>query len=433
MVKLNLLSSAPMRRVAVRDLARDESGASAIVVGLSMTAMLGFAGLAVDTGVWYADRRTEQDVADSAAFSAAKDLYAGDSVHGAKSAAQAVAAQSGFTSGSNGVTVTVNSPPASGPNSANANAVEVIVSKSENLFFTTFFRNSTTVSARAVASAGTAGNGSCMEATGTGASTSISTADVGVSGNINIDLSHCGISANSTGSDSLDLTGNATVTAATLTLVGNYSVNNNASLTVTGAKTTGAPATPDPYANVSAPSPGSCASTNSWNGTATISPGTYCGGFTLTAGAAVTMQPGTYIIDGGSFSVAGHASLSGTGVTIVLTGTSGNYATATINGNSTVNLSAPTSGDMSGLVFLQDRNDTSGATSKLVGGTSMSLTGAAYFPTQTLQFAGGSSNASQCTEVVAQQISFAGSSYLNDNCAGDGVTPIGQSVTKLVE
>jgi hypothetical protein len=433
MVKRGLLAFVSASRSAFGRLAGDEAGASAVVIGLSMSAMVGFAGLAVDTGVWYADRRTEQDVADSAAFSGATDLYAGDTVAGAKSAAQAVAAQSGFTSGSHGVTVTVNSPPASGPNSSNANAVEVIVTKSENLFFTTFFRNSTSVGARAVASAGTSGNGSCMEATGTGASTSISTADVGVSGNITIDLSHCGISANSTGSDSLDLTGNATVTAATLTLVGNYSVNNNATLTVSGAKTTGGAATPDPYANVSVPSPGSCASTNSWNGTATISPGTYCGGFTLTAGATVTMQPGVYVINGGSFSVAGHASLSGTGVTIVLTGSSGNYATATINGSSTVNLSAPTSGATSGLVFMQDRNDTSGATSKLVGGSSMSITGAAYFPTQTLQFAGGSSSGSQCTQVVADQISFAGSSYLNDNCSGDGTTAIGQTVTQLVE
>src|SRR5580658_7820360 len=115
MVSRTASSTVAPRRALLRGLGRDESGASAMVVGLSMTAMLGFAGMAVDVGVWYADRRTVQDAADSAAFSGAKDLYAGDTTAGAQANAIAVATQYGYTNAVGGATVTVNSPPASGP------------------------------------------------------------------------------------------------------------------------------------------------------------------------------------------------------------------------------------------------------------------------------------------------------------------------------
>ena len=419
--------------LAPRDLVRDESGASAIVIGLCMTGLLGFAGMAVDVGVWYADKRAAQGAADSAAYSAGTDLYTGDTSRGATANAKAVAAQYGYTDGVGGVTVTVNTPPTSGSHTSTTGAVEVIVTKSESLFFSGFFRSAASIGARAVAVAGSSGGGACVLATDTGNSTSISTADIAIGGNTTIDASNCGIYANATGSDSLDITGNATLLAKNLSVVGNYSVSGGGTLTVTGAKTTGAPVMADPYANVATPSPGTCASTNSWNQSATISPGTYCGGFSVNSQASITMQPGVYIINGGSFSVNGQASISGAGVTIVLTGSPGNYATATINGGAGVTLSAPTSGATSGIVFLQDRNDTSGQTSKINGGSNTSITGALYFPSQTLKYSGGSSSASSCTQLVASQISYLGGAYFNNNCAGVGITPIGQSSTTLVE
>jgi hypothetical protein len=414
-------------------LASDQSGASAVVIGLSMTALMGFAGMAVDVGVWYADKRAAQGAADSAAYSAGMDYGGDEATSRAKSAARAVAAQYGYTDGVGGVTVAVNTPPTSGSHTATTGAVEVIVTKSESLFFSSFFANAVSVSGRAVAVAGSSGGGACVLATDTGSSTSISTADIAIVGNATIDASHCGVYANASGSDALDITGNATLLAKTLSVVGNYSVSGGATLTVTGAKTTGAPVMADPYANVATPSPGTCAGTNSWNKDATISPGTYCNGFSVNSQASITMQPGVYIINGGSFSVNGQASISGAGVTIVLTGSAGNYATATINGGAGVTLSAPTSGPTSGIVFLQDRNDTSGSTSKINGGSNTSITGALYFPSQTLKFSGGSSSASTCTQLIAFQISYSGGAYFNNNCAGDGVTPIGQTSTTLVE
>ena len=421
--------------MVTRHLLRDESGATAVVIGLSMTALLGFAGMAVDVGVWYADKRAAQGAADSAAYSAAVDYSAGDTTAGAKTAGQAVAAQYGYTNGVTGVTVTVNTPPTSGTHTATTGAMEVIVTKTESLFFSSFFVSSAKVSARAVATPGT-GGAYCVLALDTSNSTTVSTADVGESGATIVDTSNCGVAINAPGSDALSLTGSSQLKAKTLSIVGNYTVTGGSSVTVTGSKTTGASPVSDPYANVATPSPGTCAPTNSWgNGTtATINPGTYCNGLSLAGGATITMNPGVYVINQGLFNVSNGATVTGAGVTIVLTSSTGsNYATANISGGTTTTLTAPTSGATSGMVFLQDRRDNSGATSSISNGAQLSLTGAMYFPSQQVSFSGGTSTSSQCTQLIAFRVTYSGSATFNNNCTGVGVSGIGASSTALVE
>src|SRR5262249_48193095 len=70
--------------------------------------------------------------------------------------------RNGFTDGSNGITVTVNSPPLTGPNVSTTGAVEVIVSKRGSLDFGNVLNSmlgkstaSFTISARSVAAQGT--------------------------------------------------------------------------------------------------------------------------------------------------------------------------------------------------------------------------------------------------------------------------------------
>ena len=421
--------------MVTRNLLRDESGATAVVIGLCMTALMGFAGMAVDVGVWYSDKRAAQGAADSAAYSAAVDYGAGDTT-GAASAGQAVAAQDGYTNGSGGVTVTINSPPTSGTHKTTSGAMEVIVTKSESLFFSSLFLKSASVSARAVAVPGSSG-AYCVLALDTSASTTVTTADVSETGATIIDTSSCGMAVNASGSDALYLSGSSELKAKSLSIVGNYTTTGTASVVVSGSKTTNASPVADPYANVATPSPsGTCAPVNSWSHstTATINPGTYCNGFSVSGAAVVTMNPGVYVINQGAFSVTNGAVLTGAGVTIVLTSSTGsNYATANISGDGQVNLTAPTSGATSGIVFLQDRNDSSGATSTIANSAGLTVTGALYFPSQTLDFTGATTNPSQCTQLVAFRISYGGSATFNNNCTGVGVSGIGASGTTLVE
>ena len=69
-------------------------------------------------------------------------------------------------------------------------------------------------------------------------------------------------------------------------------------------------------------------------------------------------------------------SMSGTGVTIYV-----ETGAVTMAGGATVSLSAPTTGYYQGILFYQDRANTSDAT--LVGGTSERMNGVLYFPKPT--------------------------------------------------
>jgi Flp pilus assembly protein TadG len=410
----------------IQRFARDEQGVSAVVIGIGLTIMMGGAGLAIDIGLWYNDKRVAQGAADSAAYSAAVDYAAGDTATGAATAAKAITAQYGMTNGSGGVTVTVNQPPRSGANSSN---------KSETRFFAGVFLNSAAVSARAVAIAGSSVAKYCILALDPTAATSVSTTGIGITGGATVDASACGFQVNATGPDALYLTGGSHLYATTLSVVGNYSVTGGSTMVVTGTTTTSAPVIPDPYANVAVPAPGACAATNNYGaGTWTLSPATFCNGLTLQGGGHFTMNPGVYIIDRGSFTLSNGATLSATGVTIVLTSSSGsNYATASIIGGTTLTISAPTTGATKGLAIFQDRRAEASGVDAINGGSNLNVTGALYFPTQVVNYQGGSTTTALCTQLIAYRINYTGGTKFNNSCAGTGVIGIGTAATTLVE
>ncbi len=417
----------------LRRLADDRNGASAVVIAVSMTVLMGFAGLAIDVGFWYRDARAAQGAADSAAYSAAVDTAAGDGASGVASTAKAIAAQYGFVDGQNHVTVTVHQPPTSGPNTATTGAVEVIVQEAEAQFFSGFFISSPAISARAVGSPAAPGK-FCVLALNNGAATTNGAADVNISNGVTIDTSHCGIQVNASGADALYITGGAHLTAQTLSIVGNYATSNGGWITVSGTLTTSAPAGLDPYAAVTMPTAGTCAATNAYGyGTYTLSPGTYCNGLSFSNGSHATLGAGVYVINGGSFSVVGGSTVTGTGVTIVLTGSGSNYASAQISNGTTVTLTAPTTGATQGIAIFQDRQSAVSAPDSLAGGTSFTVTGAVYLPSQSVTYSNGSSNGSVCTQLIAWQIVFNGGATFNSTCGGTGVSGIGAQATMVVE
>src|SRR5690348_1382452 len=63
----------------LKRLSGDRSGASAVMIALAMTGLLGLAGLGTEVGMWYVSKRTMQGASDSAAFSAAMAKYNGES------------------------------------------------------------------------------------------------------------------------------------------------------------------------------------------------------------------------------------------------------------------------------------------------------------------------------------------------------------------
>lgn len=145
---LNILAAGGER------LASDQRGSAAVITALCLSAVVGVAGLAVDTHSAFNDKRQLQAVADAAAFKAGTAAAQGASSADATQAVTGLAADSGLINGVGGVVVTVNTPPASGAHKGERNAVEVIISKREASAFSSLFPGLMTVSGRSVALSG---------------------------------------------------------------------------------------------------------------------------------------------------------------------------------------------------------------------------------------------------------------------------------------
>jgi Flp pilus assembly protein TadG len=250
-------------------------------------------------------------------------------------------------------------------------------------------------------------------------------------GSTSVNLTGCSLYDNSKSSTALTVGGSAAVSALSVGVVGGLS--GNAGITAVQGIRTGIGPVVDPYADDAFPNFFGCTDQNfKAKSTVTINPGVYCGGMSINAGANVTLNPGIYYLDGGSLSVNGGAAISGSGVTLVFTKRNGgNWATATINGNATVNLTPPKSGPTAGIVMFGDRNIPIGTTFKFNGGAAQYLGGAIYLPTAAISFAGGAATNTSCTQIIGNTITFVGNSSLAINCSSYETKPFSPLAIKL--
>lgn len=389
-----------------------------ITMVVSAAALLACIGLAIDVGYLQLVKTRMQSAADAAALGGIQEFRMNGTAQIA-AAARADAALNGFTHGVDTVTVAVNNPPSSGYSAADPMAVEVIISKTAGTFFMrTLGFTSSTVKARAVARLPI--TDSCLVALNPSAASAMTLNGSGV-----FVRTLCGAAIDSTSSTALTVTAGATLLATSINVVGNYTEDRFS--TVAPTPVTGAPSQVDPLSYVQPPPVGGCDHNNFkivGNKTRTISPGVYCGGMSFDGGANVTLDPGTYVLLGGGLSINGGATLAGSGVTIYNTyNATHSYDGVNINGGGAVNLSAPTSGSLAGVLFFQDRTVTGGAASNFNGGAVLTLTGAVYFPTTLVNYSGGA--AAVYTILIADQIGFSGGAEFKSNYAGlTGGTPL---------
>jgi hypothetical protein len=387
-------------------------GQVTILIAFAMVAVLGTVALAVDVGYMEHQKTRMQSAADAAALAGASALAGGSSSISA--AADEDATLNGFTNGASNTTVTVNNPPKSGPNDGNSNYVEVIIAQPQNTYFLRVVGfKQLNVSARSVAESESS----------TGCVYSLdpsSSAAVSLSNNANISMS-CGLIVDSSSSTALSISNNASLTASSVGITGNYS--NSGSIKKYGSggsltPTTGMIAVPDPLAAVAAPSVGACTYTGtqsySNNSTPTLNHGTYCGGISTGNNVTITFNSGTYILAGGGMSFGNNNTISGTGVTFYnttgsaagYTGSNKAYAGISLGNNNSGNLSAPTTGNLAGILFFQDRSVSAGsAGSTFSNNSSVNMSGALYFPTTSLAVANNGSGA--YTIIVSYDLSFA--------------------------
>jgi len=352
--------------------------------------------------LWYAVKRQDQSAADAAAISGAYEVAAGGAYSDICALAKRDATSNGFTfqsytcpGTSPGCTnpasgqMCANNPPVSGASNGNTNAVEVILDRQQNALLANLFLSNVTITSRAVATVNLPGY-TCdlsLARTGTG---------IGVQGSATINLTGCGMAANSGDSAAISFGGgnNDELDASWFQTVGNYNANGNPVLNVPTRLTNANPVT-DPYScnppelgcagQIKYSWPASPVNSSSpcypWTGApTTLQPGLYgkssgshkCsdgGGSSSTpmdfSSGTIKLCPGVYYLDGEdnhglAFNVSGTVQMGTTadgcatgigGVTIIIgSQPAGNGGGFQIQGG-TVNLSAPTARVPSGCTF----------------------------------------------------------------------------------
>jgi hypothetical protein len=141
------------------------------------------------------------------------------------------------------------------------------------------------------------------------------------------------------------------------------------------------------------------------NATATLNPGYYQGGIEISGSSSVvTFNPGLYVLNSG-LKITGGV-VTGNGVTFYNIGNQ--YVD--IDGATQVEFKAPTSGDYQGMLFWGDAASPNGSPGhKLRGTSTTSFTGAIYFPTQHVDWAGTNDTIGEWTMLVANTIDVTGS------------------------
>lgn len=440
---------------------RDERGAVAILVSLSLVVLGMSCAMAVDIGNLAQLHRHAQFTVDDAAISGADLLEHGtDSLTQIVSATESYidenwnnvsssgwgtcpSAPSGFSApvGSTENCVTFN-----GTSTATASAINVEFPP-QSVPFTLarlggFVSGTVEASATAVTVPGTSPCALCVLGTSgtTLQDTGNATFTVTDTGS-----SKAGIIVNSPGTPSTNtpaaqITGKSgSITAPQIDLVGNY-----AGVGYHPTPITGATAVLDPLGDLVAPTPASntipsaCGTINNGdvllgstcgsisiggNSDVTISPGNY-NSISVGGSATLTLTPGTYFITG-SFSVFGStttdvapptvdesagvllyftcSSNSGTQIAACPSGGQLGEGSLSMTGKASLNLVPQTTGPYAGLTVFYDRNDN--APLSLVGTSSLSLSGTLYAKSSALSLNGNGSTLSSLIIVNSATIS----------------------------
>jgi hypothetical protein len=399
-----------------------------VLFTLAIVPLLGMVGLVVDIGWMYFRKQAAQTAADAAAAAAAAAAYstagggpscssAGISCNSTEYVCPAspsttpannieagclYAKENGFvTAGRQKVTIQsgIGAPPTA-PSVTISYWIIVRVSEDiPQLFSSVLGFSAGTVTARATTGVREGTGGGCV------LTLNPSLVSMVLSGAVSL-TSGCGVYVNSNNAAAITTNGGGfivTTGPARTQIVGGCNGCEN----ISPAPQTGQPTFSDPFGDMTAPTAGTCQSAVTLGGhdTRTINPGTYCGGWDLGSHAELTLNPGIYYVRGNISAVA-QSTIRGDGVMIYLENGGVN-----INGQPTIDLSAPTSGYYQGVLFYQARGNAT--ESVLTGGAGQKVAGVLYFPSAHLTYTGGTSLAATQTTIVADTLSMVGNSYIS--------------------
>ncbi len=414
----------------LKKLWRDKRGNTLMIAGAALPLMIGSVGLATDTIQWALWKRQLQRAADSAAFAGA---YA--RVQGQTSSS---AVTRDLTNNNHlwvpllGGYPNVTEPTNVGTNS---HTVQVVLGVQQELAFSSFFMASApTITATARAAAVDTGLFCVVALENT------NTPGIIIQGSANVNMG-CGMISNSSATvNSVDVIGNGhNVTAEPVAGAGGVEDING----VTNEQPHHL-AQPDPYAgkySTDVPVSQTCTAFNHASKTAANgwkNPGCY----TSWTNGSANLNPGVYYLQNTTIDMQGNDTLTGTGVTLIFTGTT--PGKIDLNGNSKLVLTAPnatTCGSFAGvnscdymnMLLIQSTAAALGNDSKINGNNGMVMDGAVYFPRGKITFTGSSSAATKCAMIVARRVHFSGSTDIQNNTTGcTSSTKVAGKVIRLI-
>ena len=402
-----------MRSISwLKRLTRCKRGNAMIIVAAAAPLMIGASAIGLDTIQLTLAKRRLQRSADSAAMAGAfAVLQNGATTRVATAATRDLTLNNTITLAS---APSIENAPSSGPFSGNGRAVRVILRANRSVPFMSFFTGSTmAVEVQATAMAVNDGIYCVISLEST------STTGVTFAGNSTTDLG-CGVATNSTGTPAVDTNGNPLIVASPIAAVGGLPPASEF-----GAGSVVLPHSvpqPDPYASLPpADIPAGMTCQDDPNvgptDTVTLNPGCFNG---MDLSGNVTLNPGTYYINGDDLSFGAQANVTGNGVTFILTSSTASanpssIAQINMNGGATLNLTAPTSGTYNGVLVYQHRN--APLTNQFInGGADMRIDGAFYMPGTELTFNGNAGMEVQCIRLVTRRVHFSGNANLTNTC-----------------
>ena len=413
-------------RNLVRDVRKDEGGNVLTLMGLSMIPLIGTLGLAVDVAQWISWKRDLRSAADSAAMAGGLELKNGGDAEEVDAVVRNVL---GRNTQHSYIIEAVETPPTVGEFIGDASMVRVVLTTSTKLPFSSMFLATTpTIRVESIAQASSE-VANCMRALATTGYAFT------VSGAATL-TANCGLMSNS----DFEATANGGITAGALSAVGTVNEGNNISEDT--AINNGVAPAEDPYADTISDPNQTCSNWPLISGNNnTLSPGCYRG-IQVQANARLTLQPGTYYLGEKGMSIGGNATVTGTGVTLVFTNTdspfnSSKIGTFSAQGTSTVQLTAPETGDYAGIIIHQDSRTPYGSGGNsgftVTGDNGSIFDGAIYAPSTKVTFSGNSSMTTDCLQIVSLYITFTGSTSVSNSCpAGRGVVSYtGEEVLRL--
>lgn len=381
--------------------------------------------MGTEASLWLAQKSKLRTTSDGAAISAANLYRRGESKSMIETTLKSAMGKSGYDVSKLTLSVTL-------PASGNDNLTVDMAMPGDKYFTKAVWSGSVNITARTVVSFSS--GEACVLALDKTASQALK-----AWGNASVDLGSCLGASNSSSSSAVAMGGSAALAATCLYSVGGVSGADKATLECSAPMTNKAelkgpldgltqPATP----LICLPMP-----TVRKNDTITLLPGCYTGEVKIHG--KLKLSPGLYFFKDAPITINAGGNLSGEGVTIIFKGTTD----LTMNGNGSINLSAPLPGAspatgqtqvFPGVLIWGDKTGST-RTMQFNGTSSSSLTGIINFDKDDIVFSGNTGFQSDCVRLAARTVELTGNSKFVAGCEavlGPLATQVAQKL-KIIE